>query len=93
MTDNAAHGRAYYLAFRDLGSQMVPASQDGEILLFASYLDAQGRAGALGSVAYVPLEQIYRYAARHALEVPTNGQQMAFWVERGDAMGIKGGSG
>jgi len=65
--------RAYYIAFRDTDTEMVPVRNNGHIAVFDSYADAKAAAGALGVGAYVPVEQVYWYCRQFKMRPPEGG--------------------
>jgi len=64
----------YYVAFRDVGDRMVPASANGRLALYSDLDAARASSGALGVGACVGWARVLELCQQHGLQVPKNGQ-------------------
>ena len=62
--------RAYFIAFKDTDTEMVPVRNNGRIAVFDTLAEARDAAGMLGVGAYVPVERVYWYCRRFKMGPP-----------------------
>ena len=62
--------RAYFIAFAETDTDMVPVSNNGRIAVYDTLAEAKAAAGALGIGAYVPIERVHWYCRRYEMEPP-----------------------